>query len=134
MIYYVILAPNGVNASDANLKHCLLKGIPIIVKKRIIPKATYPNVNSQPNNIIQIILAIGCFPKWVLTSVPNGSADNLANLKHCIENGIPIIVIPHNIPINNQYKLDHKPMMINHKTLPKVFINPSLKYNKINKN
>lgn len=51
------------------------------------------------------------------TSAPKGISDSLANLKHCFPNGIPIIMIHHNIPAMT------KPM---HKSIPPKIIQMTL--------
>ena len=80
----------GITMYTCNVISGSVSVVPKLSNKLLIigtPKIT------APNNNIQIILAIGCFPKSVLASLPNGVNTNLASLKHCFPNGIPINVI-----------------------------------------
>ena len=54
----VILTPKGASPTNANLKHCKPKGIPIIVKQRIKPPIMYSKNINMPPKTIQIILPI----------------------------------------------------------------------------
>ena len=76
----------------------------------------------NPNKIIQITFAIGCLPKSVLTSVPKGQMQSLANLKHCKPKGIPIMVIQNISPTKKYPIAENSPVNINHKMFPIVFI------------
>ena len=63
--------PKGVNTSSANLKHCLAKGIPIIVIANKIPNITNKILAMSHPNIKKII-----FPRALQ---PNGCSCNFAN-------------------------------------------------------
>ena len=51
-------APKGINESLASLKHCIPKGIPIIVTHSIAPITTDIVANASPPNIIHKIFKI----------------------------------------------------------------------------
>jgi hypothetical protein len=103
--YYLIVAPNGINASFASLNHCKPNGIPRIVMMKNTPINRYPTVISHPKKITQSIFKIGCLSKCVTTSLPNGVMTSVANLKHCFPIGIPIMVIKIIIPLkSNQWQ------------------------------
>ena len=53
--------------------------------------------------------------------LPKGAADILANLKHCLPTGIPIIVIDQRIPITIQENQLINPPNTNHTIFPNVF-------------
>ena len=54
----VILTPKGARPTNANLKHCIPKGIPIIVRQSIKPPIMYSKNINIPPKTIQIILPI----------------------------------------------------------------------------
>ena len=53
--------------------------------------------------------------------LPKGAADILANLKHCLPTGIPIIVIDQRIPITIQENQLINPPNTNQTIFPNVF-------------
>ena len=73
-----------------------------------------------------MIFAIGCFPKSDFTVFPNGKSDSFAILKHCLPNGIPIMVMHQIMPRKNQDNAEKKPVNKNQRLLPIVFIKISL--------
>lgn len=94
--------------------------MPIIVMQKIKLTIRYISAPSQPKSISQIMLAIGCLSKLVLTFFPKGKRTNFASLKHCLPKGMPIIVM-HSINPTKQKKIAlHKPMKINQMMLPKI--------------
>ena len=52
----VILTPKGAKPTIANLKHCMPKGIPTIVKHKTSPPKIYWKKIKIPPKIIQMIL------------------------------------------------------------------------------
>jgi hypothetical protein len=52
----VILTPKGARPTMANLKHCIPKGIPTMVRQRIRPPIMYSKKIKIPPKIIQMIL------------------------------------------------------------------------------
>ena len=82
----------------------------MIVMQKIKPAITKPKASSNPPKINQTILAIGCASNCVLTVFPNGRITNLANLKHCFPNGIPMIVMHQNKPKKKYPIASHKPI------------------------
>ena len=54
---------------------------------------------SQPKRMIQKIFIKGCAEKSDDTFFPKGNATSDAILKHCLPNGIPIMVIHKSIPV-----------------------------------
>lgn len=116
------VAPKGAMESPASLKHCLPKGIPIMVMHQITPKMRNPRARPSPPKIIQITLAMGCAPKFLFTTVPKGQKISLAILNACLPKGIPIMVIHQKIPMKNHMRPSNKPVKRSHKMLPIVFI------------
>lgn len=54
----VILNPKGASPTTANLKHCMPKGIPTMVRHRISPPKMYWKKINIPPKMIQIMLPI----------------------------------------------------------------------------
>lgn len=52
----VILTPKGARPTIANLKHCIPKGMPTMVRQRIKPPMMYSMKMKKPPKIIQIML------------------------------------------------------------------------------
>ena len=50
--------PNGSNTNAPILKHCKLKGMPMIVMQRIRPPKKYPSAETKPPKISQSKLPI----------------------------------------------------------------------------
>lgn len=117
-----IVAPNGISASCANLKHCKPNGIPTIVKHQIMPIDIDSNISSHPKTkshiIFQIKLVI--LPEYLIC-LPKGQIINVPNLKHCIPVGIASIVQQHKIPTMYQARAIKPPPKNNHNTFPIVF-------------
>ena len=116
---YLTVAPNGINASFAILKHCIPNGMPMMVQHSNIPFTAAHIASGMPLMIIQIIFAIndGAPPPYC-TSLPNGANAKDANLKHCTPMGIPIIVAHHKSPIKNHANACQIPPQIIHIILP----------------
>lgn len=51
-----ILTPKGAKPTIANLKHCMPKGIPTMVRQRIKPPIMYSKKIKMPPKIIQTML------------------------------------------------------------------------------
>ena len=94
----------------------------MIVMHQKIPVKKKLNANEKPPNKNQIMLRIACLPKFAFTVEPKGQKDNLANLKHCKPNGIPMMVMHHMIPRKKYIKPVHKPVNKSHKMFPINFI------------
>jgi hypothetical protein len=79
----IILAPNGINASFASLKHCFPNGMPIIVIHRRNPFNTATHASGKPPKISHRIFKIrDTPPPPYTTSLPNGKNESCASLKH----------------------------------------------------
>jgi hypothetical protein len=121
--YYTILAPNGMKASFASLKHCSPNGTPIIVQHSIRPFAAAHTAKGRPPKIIQSIFAAseGAPPPYS-TFFPNGASAREANLKHCRPIGMPIIVTHHKRPVTPHARACHIPPHNIHMMLPAQLI------------
>ena len=118
----MIFAPKGESDKTASLKHCLPKGIPMIVIHQKMPENKKPTAKKKPPKISQIMFAIGCLPKSVLTLEPNGQKKSLDSLKHCLPKGMPMIVTHQNRPKRKYPRPDQKPVKISQRRLPIVFM------------
>ena len=115
-----MVAPKGINANFISLKCCLPKGIPIIVIQRITPQDKCSSESGIPVVSSQMIFKIReGVPPPKLTSFPNGKKERLANLKHCIPIGIPIMVIHQRIPTKNQLRPLSNPPQKNQRIFPR---------------
>ena len=122
----MIRAPTGKSANLACLKCCSPNGIPTMVRHNAIPNTTSSRTITNPPNTNQIIfskseppLSLNCM------SFPNGAAAIVANLKHCLPIGKPIIVIDHKTP-NTIHEIQLiKPPKINHMIFNKNVIRTS---------
>ena len=87
------------------------------------PNAAFSIAIGSPVKMIQKMLAtvLAAEPSSVI-SFPNGAKVSLANLKHCLPKGIPIIVIHHKSPAKAQLRLLTSPPQMIHKMFPRVFI------------
>jgi hypothetical protein len=121
-VIQLILAPKGVADSIASLKHCLPKGIPMMVMHHKIPATMKDIARAIPQIKSHITFAMGCLPKFVVTVEPKGHADKRAILKHCFPNGIPMIVMHRIRPSKNQESAAARPVKINQRMLPINFI------------
>lgn len=116
------------SARVPNLNACIPKGIPMIVTHDITPEATYPKNISQPKKINHNTFATGCLLKFKLTVLPNGANVIVANLKHCLPKGIPMIVM-HKITPNKNHKIAVIiPPVIIHIILPNTLKHPFFCY------
>lgn len=113
------LAPKGVNAKPAILKHCFPKGIPIIVIQKKIPlNADSTAMGIPPKTSHKIFKKTLPVPPVCSTVFPKGDNANFPSLKHCFPTGSPTIVIDHRIPTRNQDSACQKPPKRNHNTFP----------------
>lgn len=123
--------PNGEKARFINLKCCLPKGIPTIVRHNKIPKNKCVNaIQKPPQNNQRIFIMVDRQPVLEEVSViltPKGARPTKANLIHWRPKGIPIMV-RHKIkpPIRYSKKIKIPPKTIQI-ILPIKFIFSSLK-------
>ena len=86
-------APKGISASLASLKHCIPKGMPIMVMQKSNPLSANPKAIGKPVTIShRIFIKMEAAPPPYTTSLPKGIKERLANLKHCRPMGMPIMV------------------------------------------
>ena len=114
------MAPKGVRANFAILKHCIPNGIPMIVQHNSAPLITAPNARRMPLKMIQNTFAItekAPPPYWI--SLPNGKKTSSASLKHCSPMGMPIIVMHHKTPARTQASPCQRPQNKNQRVFPK---------------
>ena len=118
-------APKGVSDSLASLKHCLPKGMPMMVMhhKRLANRKLRDR--HRPPKMIQMTFAMGCLPKLVFTFVPKGQAETRASLKHCLPKGMPMMVMHHRMPHKNQAMAEPRPVKMSQRRLPINFIRRS---------
>ena len=85
---YRTVAPNGIRASFASLKHCLPKGIPMIVTHSTAPSTAASTAMGIPLKINQKILQTTetALPPYS-TSLPNGKKCKLRKLEALLPNG-----------------------------------------------
>lgn len=117
---YRTVAPNGIRASFASLKHCLPKGIPMIVTHSTAPSTAASTAMGIPLKINQKILQTTetALPPNS-TSLPNGKNASFANLKHCFPMGIPTIVMHQSTPAATQLRPVHSPPNRNQRIFPR---------------
>jgi len=88
--------PKGENARVISLKCCLPKGIPIMVMQNSSPKSRCVRAIQKPPKISQMMfIAIDrqpVFKELFVILTPNGARPTIANLKHWMPKGIPIMV------------------------------------------
>ena len=115
-----MLAPNGISASFAILKHCNPNGIPTMVMQKTQPITAAAAANSIPETRSQMIFSNNePAPPPYSISLPNGKNARLANLNHCIPIGIPTIVMHHKMPAISHPIPNKNPPKTNQSKLPK---------------
>lgn len=95
--FSTISLPNGVSATAISLKCCMPNGMPIIVMHNITPKNRCSSIiHTPPQKNHNTFINRDKHPLFVadFTVVePKGHRESIPSLKHCMPNGIPIIVI-----------------------------------------
>ena len=119
---YLIFAPNGQRASMASLRHCRPNGMPIILMKNMKAAMQYKIASHQPTMSSHKTFIMGCAPKSGSTSEPKGRNVRRANFKHCIPNGIPMIVKQSSRPDISHISAGMKPTSKIQKILPIILI------------
>ena len=118
----MILDPTGKRANLACLKCCIPNGIPTMVKQKMIPKDTSSMTITNPPSTSHTIFMKSDEPLLLNSiSLPKGAAAIVANLKHCLPMGNPIIVIDHKTPSIIQVNQLMNPPRINQTIFPNNF-------------
>ena len=122
-----MLAPKGINASQAILKHWIPMGIPTIVTHHTMPTIAEVMAISHPNKRTQRIFSKND-PKLLpgTTVLPKGHREKPAILKHWTPAGMPIIVQHSSNPATNQSMAMIAPPNKTHRRFPKHRIKPPL--------
>lgn len=93
------------------------------VKHQPHPIRKLPTPIHHPKRRNQIIFTMkDTAPALYLISFPKGKKDSMANLKHCIPSGNPIMVIHNNRPDNIYARPLRKPPKMNHRIFPNSLI------------
>ena len=126
----MIVAPKGIRASLAILKHCRPKGIPMMVIQSTRPIPAAVSAISNPPK-----MSHSMFTKKLKTpllnriSRPKGHRLKEANLKHCMPTGIPKMVMHQSRPAKVHSRANTSPHSRNQITLPmKCILNVSFSF------
>lgn len=118
--------PKGANVSSTNFKCCLPNGIPMMVINNNAAKTRCTTAVYNPPVKIQMILnnKLRQLPDegFVTTFFPNGKSSSIPILKHCMPNGMPIMVIQKTKPVIKYPNAEKKPPQISQIKLPIAFI------------
>ena len=121
------LAPKGKRESFAILKNCFPHGIPMMVMHRTMPMIALPTAISRPPKMIHRRLSrneTGPASSYTI-SLPNGSREILASLKHCRPTGMPTTVMHYRQPKKTQPRALISPPKISHRMFNKSLIEKS---------